>query len=161
MYAPHWTQHIPLVLMLLLFPVIFLDLRLFLNRIRAARPSPRQFVPGILLGGLLLILLIFSAIFTNVWGYVKPVSPLFRNLYWLPYLVMAGIVTIIAWRLNRSEPEPEGEPAGGFHWTWALLLAAIFTGTLLRALPTERVQVAVNRADLPHGDDLQHPTIQR
>jgi endonuclease/exonuclease/phosphatase family metal-dependent hydrolase len=148
-YAPHWSMQIPLVLMLLLFPVVFLDLRLFFNQIRAASPAPRQFVPGILLGALLLILLIFSHIFTNVWGYVKPVSPLFRNLFWLPYFAMAGIVTLLAWRGEKFEPETKEDAIGGFHWAWALLLGALFIGTFIRALPAKRVQVdSENRTSL-------------
>ena len=34
--------------------------------------------------------LVFFQIFTNVWGYVEPVSPWFRNKFWLPYLLLAG-----------------------------------------------------------------------
>lgn len=91
---PLW-QVVPLVLMLLFFPVIFLDLRVFLDRVHLAASSPRRLVPGILLGGLVLILLIFFNIFSNVWGYVKPVSLFFRGKYWLPFLLSAGILTLL------------------------------------------------------------------
>lgn len=139
--APTFAAQIPLYLTLLLFPVLFIDLRLFLDRIRAAAPAPRDLVPGILLGGFVVILLIFAHIFTNVWGYVEPVSPPFRNQFWLPYFAMTGLITLIVWRgqkVQARSDEPSGE---GLHWVWALLLAALFLGTAIRAIPAPRVQV--------------------
>jgi hypothetical protein len=84
--APSWQQQIPMFLMLLSFPVLFLDLRLFADALHAENPSPRQFAPGMLLGSLVLVLLVFINIFTNVWGYVEPVSIPFRNQFHLPFL---------------------------------------------------------------------------
>jgi endonuclease/exonuclease/phosphatase family metal-dependent hydrolase len=147
--APAWWQAIPLVLMLLLFPVIFLDLRLFLDQVRHATPSPRHLVPGILLGSLALILLIFINIFTNVWGYVKPVSLVFRGKYWLPFLLSAGILTLLIWRVKRVEPVSRKESGRNIPWSWAILLVLVFLGTLVRLLPTKRIQVdAAGRTSL-------------
>ena len=138
---PAWWQAVPLVLMLLLFPVIFLDLRLFLPQLCRATPSPRRLVPGILLGGLVLILLIFANIFTNVWGYVKPVSLIFRGKYWLPFLLSAGIITLLAWRVKRVESTPAKESSLDFHWAWTFLLGLVFLATLVSFLPAKRVLV--------------------
>ena len=52
--------------------------------------APRRLAPGMLLGSLLLALSVFMNIFSNVWGYVEPVSPFFRNKFWLPFLFLAG-----------------------------------------------------------------------
>ena len=145
--SPGWHAQIPLLLMLLLFPVIFLDMRLFLNQIRQAVPTPRDLVPRILLGSFILILLVFTHIFTNVWGYVKPVSLPFRNMFWLPYFLLSGLITLLVWRAKKGEPDPN--TVGTFHWGWAVLLAAIFLGTIIRALPTGRIQAnAADRSSL-------------
>lgn len=145
--SPGWPAQIPLVLMLLLFPVIFLDMRLFLNQIKQAAPAPRNLVPGILLGSFVLILLVFAHIFTNVWGYVKSVSLPFRNMFWLPYLLLSGMITLLVWRAKKDESD--AATGGTFHWGWAVLLTAVFLGTLIRALPTSRIQAdAVNRSSL-------------
>jgi endonuclease/exonuclease/phosphatase family metal-dependent hydrolase len=138
--APGWSMQIRLVLMLLLFPVIFLDTRLFLNRVRQANPSPRDWVPGILLGGFMMILLVFAHIFTNVWGYIAPVSTPFRNTFWLTYFLMTGIITLLVWLTQRSESASEADSAGSFHWGWALLLGAIVLVTAAKAFPSRRVQ---------------------
>jgi len=147
--SPAWWQAIPLGLMLLLFPVIFLDLRLFLDQVRRAAPSPSRLVPGILLGTLVLLLLIFATIFTNVWGYVKPVSLVFRGKYWLPFLLSAGILTLLAWRVKRTGSAPRTESGWNIHWAWSLLLGLVFLGTLVRLLPVKRVSLdAVGKTSL-------------
>jgi endonuclease/exonuclease/phosphatase family metal-dependent hydrolase len=139
--SPGWSAQVRLVIMLLLFPVIFLDTRLFLNRVRQVRPSPRDLAPGILLGSFLMIFLVFAHIFTNVWGYIAPVSTPFRNTFWLTYFLLTGIITLLVWLTQRAGSASETDSAGSFHWGWALLLGAIFLVTVLRALPGKRVQV--------------------
>ncbi len=93
---PSLLQQIPLVLMLLSFPVLFVDVRLFARRIAEAEPSPRALAPGLLLGSLSMVVLVFIAIFTNVWGYIDPVSTPFRNRFWLPFGVAAAAIGLAA-----------------------------------------------------------------
>jgi endonuclease/exonuclease/phosphatase family metal-dependent hydrolase len=147
--APSWWQVIPLVLMLLLFPVLFFDLGVFLDRIGQAVPAPRDLVPGILLGCLALVLLVFANIFTNVWGYVKPVSLVFRGKLWLVFLLPAGILSLLAWSSKKVPMASEKGSAWSSLWAWSLLPGVIFLGTIVRALPVKRVQVeATERSSL-------------
>jgi endonuclease/exonuclease/phosphatase family metal-dependent hydrolase len=106
--APGWPRQIPLVLMLLLFPVLFVDMRLFVGRIAEADPSPRALAPGMLLGGLSLMILVFMSIFTNVWGYIGPISTPFRNLFWLPFGLAAAGTALLA---LVKPPAPAGRDA--------------------------------------------------
>lgn len=138
--SPNLLQQIPLGLMLLLFPVLFLDLQIFLQRVRQAAPSPRDLAPGILLGSFALVILVFANIFTNVWGYVRPVSPPFRNTYWLSYFLLSGGISILIGSTQRNKESSALRPVGAFTWAWALLLGAIFLGTLIFALPARRIQ---------------------
>jgi len=134
--ASTWLQQLPLVLLLLLFPVIFLDLRVFSNHIRGANPR----IPGMLLGSLTLVVLVFMHIFTNVWGYVEPVSPWFRNKFWLPYLLMAGLITLLIGRKGLRALDNQPEPISAFSLGWVAFLAIVFLGTAGSALNTTRVQ---------------------
>jgi endonuclease/exonuclease/phosphatase family metal-dependent hydrolase len=137
--APAWLGQVSLALMLLFFPVIFLDLRLFFKRIQQANPSPRDLLPGLLMGMLALVLFVFMHIFTNVWGYVEPVSTPFRGKFWLVYFLIAGALTLLAWLRGRADASAE-PPAGEVNpLGWAVLLAAIFIAAGLGALHTERV----------------------
>ncbi|MHA1612998.1 MAG: endonuclease/exonuclease/phosphatase family protein [Promethearchaeota archaeon] len=92
--APMWYQQIPLYLMLLTSPILILDFMLVVSQLIQSSPKLAQLSAGFGLSGFLFIILIFIAIFTNVWGYVKPISNLFRNLYWLPYLIIGLFMTL-------------------------------------------------------------------
>jgi len=132
-------QQIPTLLTLLLYPVIFLDMRVFVSEIHHAAPGPRAFVPGMILGSLGLILLVFLMIFTNVWGYVEPVSPFFRNKFWLPFALITGLLTILCTMYTvKTEgshlPETKTTQKG-----WALTLAVIFLLTAGFALQTTQI----------------------
>jgi len=134
---PTWFQQIPLVLTLLLFPVIFLDLQVFTRTLQGA-PSPRNLVPGMVLGSLALVLLVFINIFTNVWGYVEPVSPFFRNKFWLPFALIAGSLTFLSVVHNQKTTSTKGFQTQPSKW-WALLLVGIFLVTAISAFKTDRV----------------------
>lgn len=139
--SPGLAGMLALALTLVLFPVIFLDLQILANRIRLIKPSPRDLVPGTLLGSLLLVLLVFIHIFTNVWGYVEPVSPWFRNKFWLPYLLLAGLTTAL-----MAGKEPAGDDGqtgmeGGLTWGWGAGLMILFLFTMGSALLTTRIRV--------------------
>jgi endonuclease/exonuclease/phosphatase family metal-dependent hydrolase len=138
--VPSAIQQIPLVLTLLLFPVIFLDARIFFNHIQEAASTPRDLIPGMLLGSFSLVLLVFMYIFTNVWGYVEPVSPWFRNKFWLPYLLMAGIITLLIGSRQPVRHDADGSSDGVLHWGWVTLLGALFLGTIVSAVLTTRVR---------------------
>jgi endonuclease/exonuclease/phosphatase family metal-dependent hydrolase len=141
--SPTLIQQTLPILMLLFFPVIFFDARIFFEQIQRAYASPRALVPSILLGSLSLVLLVFMHIFTNVWGYVEPVSPWFRNKFWLPYLLMAGVITLLVARMRTDVPASDRRTAESFHWGWAALLGALFMGTAVSALLTTRVRPLV------------------
>jgi len=137
---PSWMQQIPLVLMLLLFPVLFLDARIFLRKIQITDISPRALVPGVLLGSFSLVLLVFMQIFSNVWGYVEPVSPWFRNKFWLPYALMAGGITVLVTRKGNVEAEKRSKPDGSLQWGQAALLGVLVLGTLVAVVLSTRVR---------------------
>ena len=145
--ASSWVQHIPLVLMLLLFPVLFIDMHVFFSRVRKANPSQRELVPGMLLGGLALVLLVFMHIFTNVWGYVEPVSPWFRNKFWLPYFLTAGIISLLVARIDVTPIDTDQTEFN--HRGWVSLLGILILGTTISAVFTTQVQqVVVDKSSL-------------
>jgi endonuclease/exonuclease/phosphatase family metal-dependent hydrolase len=139
--APSTLQMVPLWLMLLLFPVLYLDLQIFLEKMQASDQPAGSLAPGILLGSISLVVLIFINIFTNVWGYIAPISPPFRNTFWLSYFLLSGGITLLVWLAIRGKPAPEKELSVSRPWVWVVLLSVIFLVTLVIALPTRRVQV--------------------
>ena len=127
--APTFLQQIPLIFMLLLFPVLYFDMQLFWGKHQKSEATPGQMAGGMLLGSLTLVLLVFMDIFTNVWGYVAPVSPFFRNKFWLPFLLICGLLSLLVILLRkevRFEEVKQGEPT---FWAWGLVLVGILVVT--------------------------------
>ena len=83
-----WYYYIPLAFMIVLLPIIFIDFTLLTRELIRKRPTPSKLGGGFGVGSLFFILVSFILIFTNVWGYVDPVSQIFRNLFWLPFLLV-------------------------------------------------------------------------
>jgi len=146
--SPLWYQQLPLVLMLLSFPVIFYDFEIFSGLIAKAHPTPRKMAPGFLLGVVFMILVIFMNIFSNTWGYVEPISPFFRNKFWFALLLIAGLITILAVLLyhnfRHTSESREGKQKVLLP---AIFLGAIFVATLFSALLTDRYLVTAPNID--------------
>ena len=140
--SPTWYEQIPLVLMLLSFPVVFMDFGIFSGLIVKAHPVPRKMAPGFLLGSLVMVVLIFMNIFTNVWGYVEPVSPFFRNKFWLPFLLVLGLITILTYPASRRVDRTAISSADRQNLLVpAVVSGLIFLATFAAALLTDRSYV--------------------
>jgi endonuclease/exonuclease/phosphatase family metal-dependent hydrolase len=135
--GPTLLQMLPLGLMLLLFPVLFLDMQVFISQMNRLKMPAGSLAPGILLGSFSIILLVFINIFSNVWGYIKPISPPFRNTFWLVYFILSGLVSLLAWVVGRSRPTLVEKPERMYSWIWSSLLAVLFAVTLVFALPAK------------------------
>ncbi|MGV9173518.1 MAG: endonuclease/exonuclease/phosphatase family protein, partial [Promethearchaeia archaeon] len=84
---PPWYYSIPLYGMLILSPILFIDFIAISQQLRSVKPKLSTYGVGFTLGALFFISMVFILIFTNVWGYVDIVSLIFRNLFWLPFLI--------------------------------------------------------------------------
>ena len=105
--TPVWL-HIITYFNLLLSPILFLDIFLFVTNLYQNPMKKNRLFGGFLLNEFILVVLIFALIFSNVWGYVEPVSLYMRGLIWAPFaligvllLVMIGIPNI-SWKNIRS-----------------------------------------------------------
>lgn len=87
-------------LMLFLSPVLFLNISVFARNINPVRPG--KLAGPFLVAVLLIIVAVFMLIFTNVWGYTKPVSVYFRNQFHVPFL-FAGVLLLLPILFGRKE----------------------------------------------------------
>ncbi|MFX0021203.1 MAG: endonuclease/exonuclease/phosphatase family protein [Candidatus Hermodarchaeota archaeon] len=90
-----WWYYIPLVVMIALLPIIFIDFTLLSREMINKNPKPSKLGGGFAIGGLFFVLVMFMLVFTNVWGYIDPISQLFRNLFWLPFLLVGIAIPIM------------------------------------------------------------------
>jgi len=129
--TPPWHQ-IPLFLMLLLSPVILVDFTLFSREIIAEKPSIRLIGGGFALSSLLLLVMIFAQVFTTVYDYIPLVGPLFRDRFWLVFLV-GGLALALPTLLVRKNPFDRTETGdeSGFPLPLAAGMACLTVVTLL------------------------------
>ncbi|HSF79825.1 MAG TPA: endonuclease/exonuclease/phosphatase family protein [Anaerolineales bacterium] len=113
LYEPSigWLAYLPLVVMLLLFPVLLIDFSLFVQEIVALRPTPRALGGAFGLGALLLLVMIFAHVFTTVYDYIPVIGPFFRDKFWLVHLFL-GLALVLPLPLVRIKtlPPTEGTP---------------------------------------------------
>ncbi|MCJ7550739.1 MAG: hypothetical protein MUQ30_13785 [Anaerolineae bacterium] len=84
-YAPDvsFVQKVPLVVLLLLWPVIFIDFALYVREAVSTRPSLRTLGGAFTISSLFLALMIFAHVFTTVYDYIPVVGPAFRDRFML------------------------------------------------------------------------------
>ncbi|MHA1855883.1 MAG: endonuclease/exonuclease/phosphatase family protein [Promethearchaeota archaeon] len=102
--TPYWYQQIPLYSMLLLSPIVFINFMLFTRELIKISPKKLQISLSFTFGGLYIIIMAFVIIFTNIWGYVGAISLIFRNLFWLPFLLIGVGMLISVIFLERKKP---------------------------------------------------------
>ncbi|MGD2251346.1 MAG: endonuclease/exonuclease/phosphatase family protein [Anaerolineales bacterium] len=84
---------IPLIVMLLSFPVVLIDFTLLVQALGSKAASPRSLGGGFSLGAFFFLVMIFAHIFTTVYDYIPVVGPLFRDKFWLVHLVVGLALT--------------------------------------------------------------------
>jgi endonuclease/exonuclease/phosphatase family metal-dependent hydrolase len=139
-----WVYHIPLVLMILLSPIIYIDFILLSRELLKIKPKPAKIGGGFALGaGLYSIIMIFMQVLPNVWGYLPPISTAFRDLYWLAFLVPGLFITIPIFLFKKNTLSFE-KTAREFKSKSVILtiLGLIFIGTVTGAFVTAPHPVA-------------------
>jgi endonuclease/exonuclease/phosphatase family metal-dependent hydrolase len=136
---------VPLILMLLLYPVLIVD---FIHLTRAlvdSGASARLMGGGFSLASLYLLLMVFAHVFTTTYDYIPLVGSYFRNQFWLIYLV-AGLVPTLAVLLTGRKKEKgaeEAPPPAAFAWAVVILAAAAIAGAFQTAAkPTGQAMTA-------------------
>ncbi|QEE16882.1 endonuclease/exonuclease/phosphatase family protein [Promethearchaeum syntrophicum] len=135
--APYWYQQIPLYVMLLLSPIIFINFMLLTRELININPLKRQISLGFTLGGFVIIIMAFIIIFTNIWGYVGAISLVFRNLFWLPFLLIGiglFISTLLIKKSSIQLKKFQGFPKKNLSAT--IFICFILIGTILGGIIT-------------------------
>jgi endonuclease/exonuclease/phosphatase family metal-dependent hydrolase len=93
-------HYVPLVVMLVSFPVLALDYGLYVRQLVDARPTTRALGAGFALFSLFFTVVALGQIFTTVYDYIPLVGPFFRDRFWLVYMV-AGLGAAVPLMLVR------------------------------------------------------------
>ena len=132
-YAPDvpLVGQIPLFVMLLLAPVIFVDFALYVRAVATATPSRRALGGAFTLSALYWVVMIFAHVFTTVYDYIPVIGPAFRDRFWVVYLI-AGLGLALPQLAVRKEP---------LSWrlspVWAAGVAVLGLGIVVGVLVTQ------------------------
>lgn len=99
----HFWQHIPLLVMIALCPVIIHNFILFWQELGRENPAPRTLGYGFLLGVLFFLAIMLMQVFTTVYDYIPVVGPLMRDRFWFVFLV-AGLGMSLPLFAAKSKP---------------------------------------------------------
>ncbi len=136
---PAWFYQIPLVIMILLSPIIYVDFMLLTREIVKIKPS-KITIGGsfIISGSLYIIVMIFVQILPNIWGYLEPISTGFRDMYWLAFFIPGLILTLSVLLVKQKSLNFEKlYKDKRRNLSVILLLSTIFLGTLAGTLITK------------------------
>jgi endonuclease/exonuclease/phosphatase family metal-dependent hydrolase len=136
---PGWFYQIPLVIMILLSPIIYVDFMLLSRDIVKAKPS-KTTIGGsfIISGSLYIIVMIFVQILPNIWGYLEPISTGFRDKYWLAFFIPGLILTLSVLLVKQKSLNFEKlYKDKRRNLSVIILLSTIFLGTLAGTLITK------------------------
>jgi endonuclease/exonuclease/phosphatase family metal-dependent hydrolase len=118
---------VPLLILLLAWPVVLLDFIVFTQEIVALKPSNRVLTGSFTFASLYLALMIFAHIFTAIYDYVPLVGPYFRDKFWCVHLA-AGMVLglpVLSLRQTPSSDEPSRPFGSRGGWPWVVALAGL------------------------------------
>ncbi len=133
---------------LLFFHVLLFDLK----TISIGFPYSRQsLAKHFTMATFIFVVLVFMNIFSNVWGYVDPVSGYFRGLFWLPF----AIATILVFPATlRSHPLPNGISLSTIILVLLLSLSSVaFTFSFNRPLTDTSPNLTVMTFNIQQGTD--------
>jgi len=132
---------VPLVIMLATFPVILFDFAFLSRGIMNCNYKLKisTISIGFTLGsGLWIVLMILSLVFTSVWGFIPVVGVLFRDMFWLVFLVIGLVLLVSLRRVSKhtlSFLESKQPPKSNA--IIASVLVVLFLGTLVGGLVLE------------------------
>ena len=120
-----WVALLPLYVMLLTFPVLFLDMELLAFTLLKSGPTVRSYAGAFTLFGLYLLLLVFGHVFTTVYDYIPVVGPFFRDKFWLVHLIPALVLLFSVWLGSRQDRLRESGETAPSRWLLGLAVLAL------------------------------------
>ena len=136
-YAPQVSAlfFVPMLAMLILFPIVLIDFILFCQEFINIKHSYRSLGGGFSIASLFLLIMVFAHVFTTVYDYIPVVGPFFRDKFWLVYLAVGVVLTFSATVINREDIKSTFSPgSGGLSYKFAGFVNFISFITIALAL---------------------------
>ncbi|MHA1651191.1 MAG: endonuclease/exonuclease/phosphatase family protein [Candidatus Helarchaeota archaeon] len=143
-----FLQQIPLILMLILSPIVFIDFTLLIRELINRAPTLRTIGGGFSVASIFFLLMIFANIFTTTYDYIPGVGPFFRDMFWFVFLLVGLSVALPILFVKRGTLIFK-EPFNGLKMRGAIvaIICILLGGTILGGVltsphPTSPVSVS-------------------
>jgi len=157
-YSTTLSQHMITYAMLFLSPVLFLDFSVFLYKFRGT--SLRMLAGPALVSSLILLMVILSLIFSNIWGYLGPLGTLFRQRFYLPFVLLTvGVILPLTLLKNLSIPDADrpskkfGLTLGGVILYCLTTIGIFWTESSPSEMATAKTRIRCMTYNLQQGTD--------
>ena len=141
-------NYVPLIIMLLTFPILLIDFILLTRGVMNCSPKPTVSTmgKGFTLGsGLYFIVMILSLVFTSVWGFIPVIGVLFRDLFWLVFLVVGLVIMVSLRRVSADTLSFQGSNRTPKVKTIvAGVMVVLFLGTLIGGIALEANPITIS-----------------
>ena len=91
-----------LFLMLILFPILYIDFILISREFLHQKPSIGKLAGSFTLASLFFVIMIFAHVFTTVYDYIDIVGPFFRDMFWFVYLIVGLSIILSVLFITKS-----------------------------------------------------------
>ncbi|NLG26604.1 MAG: hypothetical protein GX557_01750 [Chloroflexi bacterium] len=118
---------LPLMAACVLAPVLLVDIAHYARALVELRPRLRGLTAACSLGAFFLLCMVLAQIFTTVYDYIPVIGPIFRDRFWVLFVVLGVVLTVPSLALPRRLRAPQRRPhplAAGLGVVLSLLVLA-------------------------------------
>ncbi|MHA2305124.1 MAG: hypothetical protein ACXACU_06990 [Candidatus Hodarchaeales archaeon] len=138
-------HYLPLIIMLILFPIILIDFTLLSRELLKMKPilTTRNLGLSFTMGGLFMLLMLLALLFTSTWGFIPIIGVFFRDMFWLVFFIVGGFGVLSLMYVSENTFSFK---KSSFHYKTKLLTAGMMIvlcmGTIVGVLLIEAHPVA-------------------
>lgn len=135
---PTWAL-LPVLILLITFPVIILNLVHLFNELTATMPSSRSLGGSFGIASIFIMFMVLAHVFTTTYDYIPVIGPLFRDKFWLVYLV-PGLTMLFSILLVKTGENHQSTSNKEFPIFSSAIILLSFVGIALVFLHTSSPQ---------------------
>ncbi len=145
-YAPQmsFVHQLPLFIMVLLSPVIFFDFILLSRVLFRIKPSVTTLALSFTLSMVFFLLMIFAQIFTTTYDYIPLVGPLFRDIFWLVFLIIGLVIAIVGLVIIKEKFVIDFKTPISYSSLYSFVLILLIIGTLFGLILTTPQPISID-----------------
>jgi endonuclease/exonuclease/phosphatase family metal-dependent hydrolase len=92
----------------------------------------------VVIGGVMWFCIVMMVVYTNIWGYMEPISTVFRGKFHVPYIVIGAVMIVpLLWRWSSDEAESPSSDKSVMDKVVTITAAVLVFVAVSSAMPTK------------------------